>query len=307
MKVIDLFAGAGGSTTGAAAAGCRVLWAANHWPEAVEIHGLNHPEVRHVCQDLHQANWMEVPAHDLMLASPCCQGHSKARGKENRATHDASRSTAWAPVSCAEFHRAPFFIIENVAEFQEWVLVPAWKTAMEALGYSLSFSILDAADFGVPQHRIRLFIIGSRSKNPINLNLEPFKKPLVSAKSVIDFAAGNWSLVNKTGRSPNTIERIANGRRQFGERFVAPYYSNGSGKTGRCLSRPIGTITTRDRWAVVNGDHMRMLTKDEYRAFMGFPAEYRLPATKKDTVFMLGNAVCPPEMEAIICGLKAAA
>src|SRR5690606_12739929 len=106
MKAIDLFAGAGGFSTGAAMAGCEGVWAANHWPEAVRWHAANHPDAEHVCQDLHQARWEDVPAHDLMLASPCCQGHSKARGKAHgNPQHDASRSTAWAVVSAAEYHR----------------------------------------------------------------------------------------------------------------------------------------------------------------------------------------------------------
>src|SRR5690606_22640107 len=66
MKAIDLFAGAGGFSTGAAMAGCEVAWAANHWPEAVRWHAANHPDAEHVCQDLHQARWEDVPAHDLM-------------------------------------------------------------------------------------------------------------------------------------------------------------------------------------------------------------------------------------------------
>lgn len=78
MKAIDLFAGAGGFSTGARMAGVGVVWAANHWPAAVECHASNHGEAIHVCQDLHQARWGEVPAHDLLLASPCCQGHSNA-------------------------------------------------------------------------------------------------------------------------------------------------------------------------------------------------------------------------------------
>lgn len=57
---------------------------------------------------------------------------------------------------------------------------------------------------------------------------------------------------------------------------------------------PSGTITTRDRYAVVNGDYMRMLTAQECRAAMGFPAEYALPRSHKLAVHMLGNAVCPP-------------
>lgn len=81
IKASDLFAGLGGSSTGAEMAGAEVVWAGNHWPAAVEAHKANHPGAIHVCQDLHQADWSLMPRHDLMMASPCCQGHSKARGK----------------------------------------------------------------------------------------------------------------------------------------------------------------------------------------------------------------------------------
>lgn len=67
---VDLFAGMGGWTTGARAAGVNVVWAANHWPTAVHWHAANHPETVHVCQDLQQANWSKVPWHNLLLASP---------------------------------------------------------------------------------------------------------------------------------------------------------------------------------------------------------------------------------------------
>lgn len=119
-KAIDLFAGFGGWSTGARAAGVQVLWAANHWPEAVKWHSANHPDTQHVCQDLHQARWEQAPAHDILLASPCCQGHAKARGKKSgNPEHDASRSTAWAPASALEVHRPPAAVIENVPEFTE--------------------------------------------------------------------------------------------------------------------------------------------------------------------------------------------
>ncbi|EUB74496.1 C-5 cytosine-specific DNA methylase [Pseudomonas sp. GM41(2012)] len=49
---IDLFAGLGGWSTGARNAGVEVVWAANHWPEAVKWHSANHPRTQHVCQDL---------------------------------------------------------------------------------------------------------------------------------------------------------------------------------------------------------------------------------------------------------------
>lgn len=306
MKAIDLFAGAGGFSTGAAAAGCEIVWAANHWQDAVQIHAANHPGAIHICQDLQQANWAHVPGHDLLLASPCCQGHSKARGKANgNPQHDASRSTAWAVVSAAEYHRPALAIIENVPEFLQWSLYPAWQMAMQALGYSLSPHIIDAANHGVPQHRERLYLIATRSRSPITLQLP--RRDLVPATNFIDFASGNWSVIERQGRAQATLDRIANGRRQHGDRFLAPYYGSGSGQTGRSMDRPIGTITTRDRWAVVDGSRMRMLSKHECRAAMGFPDDYILPQQHRLALHMLGNAVCPPVVTDIINAIKRAA
>lgn len=304
MRAVDLFAGAGGFSTGAAMAGAQVVWAANHWPTAVKWHSANHPDTVHACQDLQQADFREAPAHDILLASPACQGHSRARGAE-KPHHDALRSTAWAVVTCAEVHRPATAIVENVPEFAEWALYPAWCAAMHALGYALCPMVIDAADHGVPQHRRRLFIVATRSKHPIVLNMPP--RELATAAQVIDFDAGRWSDVRKPGRSPRTLARIEAGRRAHGARFVAPYYGSGSGETGRSLARPLGTITTRDRWAVIDADRMRMLTADECRAAMGFPAGYRLPTTHKDAVHLLGNAVCPPVARDLISALKEAA
>ena len=116
MRAVDLFAGAGGFSTGATMAGVNVVWAANHWPAAVQVHTNNHPDTIHLCQDLQQADWSLVPAHDLLMASPACQGHSRARGKE-RLHHDAMRATAWAVVSAAECHLPTVVLVENVPEF----------------------------------------------------------------------------------------------------------------------------------------------------------------------------------------------
>ncbi|MEI7411700.1 DNA cytosine methyltransferase [Pectobacterium aroidearum] len=301
---IDLFAGFGGWSVGAKQAGVNVLWAANHWPDAVKWHSENHPDAAHICQDLHQANWSQVPAHDLLLASPCCQGHSKARGKANgNPQHDASRSTAWAVVSAAEFHRPQAVIVENVPEFLNWELYPAWKVAMQALGYSLSPHIFDCADLGVPQNRVRMFIVCTRSRSPIKLNVPMFEH--VPALDFIDMNSGRWSLINKPGRAAATLERVKNGRNQYGDRFLMSYYGNT--KSGRDISRPIGTITTRDRWAIIDGDRMRMLTADENMLAMTFPSDYLRPKNHRLTVHMAGNAVPPLAGQRIIEALERAA
>lgn len=302
MRAIDLFAGAGGFSTGATMAGCSVVWAGNHWPAAVQVHADNHPETAHVCQDLHQADWTRVPAHDLLLASPACQGHSRARGKD-RPHHDAQRSTAWAVVSAAEYHRPAFVIVENVPEFTRWVLFPAWTAAMRAMGYAMAQHLIDAADHGVPQHRQRMFLVLSRSNAPIALRMPEHAH--VPAASIVDFDAGRWSAIHKPGRSPATLARIQSGRAAHGGRFLTAYYGNEKG--GRSLQRPVGTITTRDRWAIVDGDRMRMLNVTECRRAMGFPDTYRLPQRAKDAMHMLGNAVCPPVARDIIEAIKVAA
>lgn len=302
MISVDIFSGAGGFTTGALMAGCKVVWAANHWRAAVDIHALNHPDTIHACQDLHQTDWTTVPAHEAMWASPACQGHSRARGIE-RAHHDAQRSTAWAIPSAAEVHRPRVIAVENVVEFTKWVLYPAWCAAMNALGYALAPHIVDAADCGVPQHRRRLFIICTLSRHPIELSLP--KREHIPASSVIDYGAGAWAKVDRPNRARNTLDRIAAGRARHGDRFLIAYYGNETG--GRSIDRPLGTVTTRDRYAIVDGERMRMFSADEYRRAMAFPDGYKLPSAHREAVHMLGNAVPPPMARDVIQALRAAA
>lgn len=302
LRAIDLFAGSGGYSEGASMAGVDVVWAANHWPAAVEIHAANHPRTSHACQDLHQADWTQVPAHDLLLASPACQGHSRARGAD-RPHHDATRSTAWAVVSALECHRTPVAIVENVPDFCRWSLFPAWCSALQALGYAIAPHVVDCADLGVPQNRERVFIVVTRSQHPLELQLP--RMPHVAASSFIDFDAGRWSPIEKPGRAAATLERIANGRRVHGDRFLTSFY--GQTKGGRSLARPIGTITTRDRWAVIDGDRMRMITVPEAARAMSFRRDYRLPERAKDAMHMLGNAVPPLAACRVIEAVRAAA
>lgn len=305
MIAIDLFAGLGGFTEGARQAGVHVAFAANHWPTAVEWHAANHPGTVHACQDLQQADFREAPAHDLLLASPACQGHSPARGKE-KPHHDAQRATAWAVVTCAEVHRPPVVVVENVPSFASaWILYPAWCAAMNALGYALQPMVLDLADSGVPQHRRRLFVVATRSRHPVELKLP--QRTHRPAADCIDFNAGSWSPINRPGRSTKTLARIEAGRRQHGDRFVAPYYGSGSGETGRSLQRPIGTLTTRARWALIDGDRMRMVQAVEGRALMGFPDGYRLPANEATAWHLIGNAVGPAQAADVINAIRAAA
>jgi hypothetical protein len=60
------------------------------------------------------------------------------------------------------------------------------------------------------------------------------------------------------------------------------------------IHRPIGTLTTPDRWDVIDGSGMLMLRVPKVRAAMGFRARYALPVNHKEALRVFGNAVCPP-------------
>ena len=292
FTAIDLFAGAGGFTVGAKAAGVDVLWASNHFEPCVRIHKRNHPEVIHSCQDLCQADFNDVPDHDVLLASPACQGHARARGLE-RAHHSSCRNTAWAVIACAEAKDPETIIVENVPEFTNWVNYPAWRLALESLDYVLTENVLNAYNVGVPQSRERVFVVAKKwYDGPREIPVGRSK--LRPAKSFLNLKldANKWSLIKTPNRAESTLERIAKGREDHGKKFLIAYY--GQERGGRSLDRPIGTITTKGRHAIVNGKYMRMLTTKEEQAAMAFPASYIMPPQKALATKLLGNAVPPP-------------
>jgi DNA (cytosine-5)-methyltransferase 1 len=300
-SVIDLFAGWGGFSLGAERAGAKVLVAANHWPLAVEAHALNHPKTHHLCQDLRQANFHELPDFDLLTASPACQGHSSAarpsrkRG-EIASKHDELRATAWAVTDCLEAKRPKAAIIENVLDFKEWSLYPVWKMALERLGYSLAEHVATATDFGVPQRRDRLVIVATRSKSPLKLTLPSRSEPAFAScidweDAHVDPRERGWKPV--ASKPVAVRNRVAKARRLgLGDVFLSQYTSDHSGVS---LDEPIRTLTTKSQWAIVRGDEMRMLRVREIARGMGFPDDYRWPehASKEACIKGLGNAIVP--------------
>lgn len=293
MRAIDLFAGFGGFTTGAMAAGVDVVWAANHWPTAVAVHAANHPGVEHACQDLRQADWSALPRFDLLLASPACQGHSSASQPKRRLYHDAMRATAWAVVDCADVTSPRAIVVENVLDFRRWRLFPEWLAALGKLGYRITEHRVCAADYGVPQLRERLFLIAHKRKAvalPLRLAVRPPFAPCIETTSK------GWRHVSRA--SEGAQARIAAGRR-LGSRYLVQHTT---GHRGVPIDEPIRTVTTKDQWILVDGDQYRSLTLREYARAMGFPDAYRWPAelARADVVKGLGNAVCPPVATALI-------
>lgn len=291
MIAVDLFAGWGGFTTGAEQAGVRVVWAANHWPLAVSTHAANHPGVEHACQDLRQADWRALPRFDLLLASPACQGHSPASQPGRRPHHDALRATAWAVIDCVEVTSPRAAIIENVLAFRSWTLFPLWLEALRRLGYVVGVHRVDASRLGVPQRRARLFVTATR--RPVAIAVPAAPEPAFGP--CVDWDAPGWRSVRLA--SPGAQRRIAALR----TRHLRGLVQHVTGHRGVPLDEPIRTITTKDHWAIVDGDRYRPLTIRELARGMGFPESFTWPvASRASTIRGIGNAVCPPVARDIV-------
>ena len=302
MRAVDLFSGWGGLTEGAFQAGVDVVYAANHWPRAVEIHSANHPSVEHVCQDLRQADWTRLPSYELLLAAPACQGHSLASRGKRRPYHDAMRATAWAVVDCAEITEPCAVVVENVPEFRAWKLYDIWTSALERLGYSMSETIVRASHVGVPQRRDRLFVVGTRKPRPIHLHVPETDEP--SFAPCIEWDAPGWRPITqakKGGRS-----RIDAAQARFDGPCLVQHVTN---HRGIGINEPIRTITAKDQWIIVDGERYRPLTIRELARGMGFPETYRWPdgLARWEAIRGIGNAVCPPVAREVVRQVAAAA
>jgi DNA (cytosine-5)-methyltransferase 1 len=311
LRVVDLFAGWGGFTEGVEQAGHKVVYAANHWEIAVSAHQINHPGALHVCQDLHQANFCKLPAYDVLVASPACQGHSSASQPKRRQYHDDLRATAWAVVQAAEATMPKAVIIENVPTFMRWgpmdrpdgSLYRHWKRHFELLGYTLTEIIVDATEHGVPQRRKRLFIIATLdAKKPFEYAppypLAEYEEPAIGEE--IQWRSGPWKPIDPRTIGGGRMKVIRAGLQRHGGRFIG---QDVTGHKGIPTTEAIRTVTGQDQWfAIKGGKSYRPLTVRETARAMGFPDEYAWPegVTRRDCIVGLGNAVCPPVARDII-------
>jgi DNA (cytosine-5)-methyltransferase 1 len=301
VRAVDLFAGWGGFSAGAAAAGVDVVWAANHWQLAVDAHAANHPRTRHVCQDLRQADWSTLPAYDLLLAAPACQGHSqaaqpsRARSDRTRRYHDSLRATAWAVVDCADVTEPRAIVVENVHDFARWRLYPQWRAALEALGYAVTENRIMATAYGVPQRRDRLFVVATRGPALELHPPRPRREPAIGPR--IEWNRGDWRSI-RDARGAAARRRLAAAARSF-DRAIVQHVSH---HRGLPVTEPIRTITTKDQWCVLRGREYRPLSIRETARAMGFADSYHWPdsATRRESITGLGNAVCPPVARGIV-------
>lgn len=192
-SITDIFAGAGGSSTGATAVpGVFVALAANHWQLAVDVHAANHPNTIHAVVDLHMEDPRNFPKTDMLWASPECTKWSIANSKakelsvsmggdptlfddvpdelvsEGEDEITRSRLLMFDVLRFIEYHRYRVVAVENVIDIATlpkysaaWI---AWQKGLRKLGYRfrvVSLNSMHAQTFGLPapQSRDRLYIV----------------------------------------------------------------------------------------------------------------------------------------------------
>ncbi|WP_309132670.1 DNA cytosine methyltransferase [Brevibacterium sp.] len=182
LSLLDMFCGAGGSSTGALdVPGVTVRTAMNHWDKAIESHAANHPGADHVLADVSQIDPRYVPQTDILWASPECTNHSQAKGRKRALQAESlfdrpdeaaerSRATMWDVPRFAEHHKYRIIITENVVDAAMWVMWDAWLHAMDSLGYDhhvVYINSMHAQAYGLPapQSRDRMYVVFWRKGN----------------------------------------------------------------------------------------------------------------------------------------------
>lgn len=253
VLAVDLFCGAGGTSSGLVAA-CQDLrarldlLAINHWSVAIATHERNLPGVRHLCSAVEAVSptaAVKGRRLDLLVASPECKHFSTARG--GRPINDQKRADPWQVVRWAAELRVENLLIENVPEFRSWgpldargrpmksrrgQTYQAYLAALRGLGYQVDDRVLNAADYGDPTTRRRLFILARRGRpvrwpEPTHAragSLLPGQAPWRAAREIIDWSIPGSSIFGrKRPLSRNTMERIIAGLQRFGGPELGPF------------------------------------------------------------------------------------
>lgn len=313
IKSVDLFCGAGGSSWGAHRAGAEIIAGVDSWDLATRTYEENFPRAQAVQARLTLRSGAELLPRlrrtDLLLASPECTNHTCARGGRDR--DEESRETCLYVLNFAKSLRPRWLVIENVIQLRSW---SGYADLLDGLRrhYCVSEQVLDAANFGVPQTRRRLFLICDQEHTPQDLTSVRSRRTR-TAGSILD-PRGRWpaSSLFKAGRARATLERAERAIAELGRGvpFLLVYYGSDGAGGWQDLDRPLRTLTTLDRFGLVEwrqgAPTLRMLQIPELRRAMGFDTDFRLGfGTRRDKVKMLGNGVCPPVMEAIVRSLIA--
>lgn len=302
MKVISVFSGAGGLDLGFLRAGHEIVWANDDDPEAVETYRRNIGS-HIVLGDIRSIKTSDIPNGDILIGGFPCQGFSVANWK--RSITDP-RNLLFREASRVLKGKQPsFFVMENVSGLTSMANGKALQMICDefsSVGYKVRNAVLNAADYGVPQRRLRLILLGVRSDLKVEVSFPP--PPTHSEPGILPILGLKpWTTVGEAlahfpePDNENTIPNHECSRYKLkfnghlGHRVIDP-------------KRPAPTVTARgdkNGGVVVlhhPGNHRRMSAR-ELAAVQSFPDDFVFAGPKTSAYRQIGNSVPPLLAEAI--------
>jgi DNA (cytosine-5)-methyltransferase 1 len=292
MKVVSLFSGAGGLDLGFKMAGHDVIWANDLYGDAVETYRANLGD-HIVCEDIFSVKAEDVPDCDVIIGGFPCQGFSVANTKRN--VEDERNQLYKQLMRIIEAKKPKFFLAENVKGIMSLGKGEILKMILDDftnLGYKVQAKLLNAADFGVPQLRQRVFIIGVR--NDIDFD---YKYPRSTHSADESDGLKKWLGVGEALQDipdpdePNAIPNHDYSKYKLrfngylGHRTIDP-------------DKPAPTVTARgdDKGGVVVLHHpsnQRRMSCRELATVQSFPLNYVFSGNRSSVYRQIGNAVPP--------------
>lgn len=181
LTSIDLFSGCGGLTKGFSMAGVRSIFASDIDENCEKTFTRNFPGTPFLCKDITAMTKEEVDAltggvvPDIIIGGPPCQGFSLANKRRNKIKDDPRNKLFYGFVKFINWYSPKAFVMENVKGLLSMQNGEVIKTIVEEFtnageyGYNVAYKVLVASDFGVPQNRERVILIGYRK----DLNIQP--------------------------------------------------------------------------------------------------------------------------------------
>lgn len=304
-RFIDLFAGIGGIRLGFERCGNQCVFTSEWDADARKTYSANWPGEK-IAGDITKVDPKEIPDFDILCGGFPCQPFS-AIGKRQGFSHP-TQGTLFFNVRNILLEKKPAaFLLENVPGLVTHDKGKTFKVVMrtltDELDYDVTFMILDAADFGVPQYRKRAFFIGF--KKSLNAIFPEIIAPTALRHADIqDFLETDDAI--RANSSPNYkshfaitkhLQQVYIWKKDDGHPQVVNKAFHGPVKTLCASYHKIQRITGT---FVEGGDTgLRLLTELECKRIQGFPDDFKIPVCRTSMYHQFGNSVAVPVIEAI--------
>ena len=292
MKVVSLFSGAGGLDLGFTMAGHEIIWANDLYEDAVSTYRKNLGN-HIVCEDISNISAEDIPDCDIVIGGFPCQGFSVANTK--RHVGDERNELYKQLIRIITAKRPKFFLAENVKGLTNLAKGAVFKMILNdfsEMGYKVSYKVLNAADFGVPQTRLRVIIVGVRSDIDWEYAFPAPTNIQGGSDSLPDWVSVSEALADIP--DPDLPNNLPN-------HTYSKYKLNINGYLGHRLldpNKPAPTVTARgdSRGGVVIHPHpngLRRMSCRELATVQSFPLTYEFCGNNSSVYRQIGNAVPP--------------